>query len=218
MEPFIAAFYWLITWGARLLVFLLLRRRVEGLHHLPRRGAFILAANHLNVADPLLLSTALPRRIAFMAKRELFRWPLVGPLFGLYGCIPVRRFEADLTALRRARRALQAGQALGMFPEGTRSRSGGLGRGWPGTALLALQTRVPIVPVGIAGSEQITSPWALLRRPRISIRIGEPFHLPYSRIRAEEVRAGTELIMRRIAALLPHSYRGTYAQEEVSAS
>lgn len=218
MELATSAFYWFLAWSLRLLSFLLVRRRVEGLERVPRRGGLILAANHFHQADPALIMATMPRRVVFMTKRELFQTPVIGPLFALAGCISVRRLEADLSALRQARRALQAGAALGMFPEGTRSRDGGLGRAWPGTALLALQAQVPILPLAIAGSERVTGPWVLLKRPVISIRIGEPFYLPQGRPRAQEVQAGTEVIMRRIADLLPPGCRGVYAQEEGAAA
>ncbi|HKZ51078.1 MAG TPA: lysophospholipid acyltransferase family protein [Dehalococcoidia bacterium] len=218
MQIFVAAFYWFLAWVLRLLSLLLVRRRVEGLENVPKHGSLIIAVNHFHQADPALLMASLPRRVIFMAKRELLQTPLIGPLFALAGCIPVRRFEADLRALRQARQALAAGLALGMFPEGTRSKTGTLGQGWPGSALLALQSQAPILPIGITGSAKITGIWSLLKRPPILVRIGEPFRLPPGSIGAREVQEGTEAIMQRIAALLPPEYRGVYGQEAAVAA
>jgi 1-acyl-sn-glycerol-3-phosphate acyltransferase len=102
-----------------------------------------LASNHLNLADALLLVSLVSRRIIFMGKIELWSTPIIGPLYGLYGCIPVRRFEADVGALRRAEKVLRHGHVLAMFPEGTRSPHPGLGKGHPGTAIIA---RAPACP------------------------------------------------------------------------
>jgi 1-acyl-sn-glycerol-3-phosphate acyltransferase len=213
---FHAVFYWINTrsW-AWLLVWLATRGTIEGRERLPRKGAIILASNHLNVADPPMLTALTPRRIVWMGKQELFDIPVIGFLYHLFGCIPVRRSEADLRALRRSQEALRRGLALGMFPEGTRSGESGLGRGEPGTALIAMRTNTPVMPVAIWGTEGIKLPRDFFRRTTVHIVYGEPFHLPRpERITKESVEAGAELIMSRIAELLPERYRGTYASRE----
>jgi 1-acyl-sn-glycerol-3-phosphate acyltransferase len=97
-----------------------------------------------------------------------------------------------------------------MFPEGTRS-GGKLGVGEPGTALIALRTGAPILPVAIWGTEHVKLPRYLLRRTRVHLRFGKPYHLPRTtRITKEDVVRGTEEIMRHIADLLPQEYRGSY--------
>jgi 1-acyl-sn-glycerol-3-phosphate acyltransferase len=206
-------FYWVSTGAMRLVVWTFGRYQVVGAERMPRSGPLIVVANHLNNADPPLLGASLPRRIRFMAKQELFDSPL-GPLVRWFGAFPVRRFEADLAALRRAQGILKEGGVLGMFPEGHRSRSGGMGPPHPGTALIALRSGAPLLPVAITGTEAIRTPLVLLRRPRIRVVVGEPFTLPAGRrVTAEQVQAGTDEIMRRIAALLPEKYRGVYADE-----
>jgi 1-acyl-sn-glycerol-3-phosphate acyltransferase len=188
------------------------RREVLGLENVPRHGPAILASNHLNLADPPLLAALVPRRLIFMAKLELWSTPIIGPLYGLYGCIPVRRFEADVAALRRAEKVLRQRHVLAMFPEGTRSRHPGLGKGHPGTAVIALRSGVPIVPVGVSGTEVVSLPRCFLRRARVRITFGQPFTLPQGqRLTTELAEEGTERIMREIAALLPEAYRGAYA-------
>jgi len=216
-----------IYWPARALMtgiaFLVARIEVVGRERVPRQGALILASNHLNNADPPVLTIIFPRRLAFMAKHEALRWPIVGLLMRLAGAFPVRRFEADIGALRQASRVLHEGEVLAMFPEGTRSKEGGLGSAYPGTAFVALRTGTPILPIGITGTETINFPKVLfdavrLRRARVRVVIGDPFFLPpVSRITAEEVIHCTDVIMDRIASLLPPSYRGQYGQTDAAA-
>ncbi len=211
-ELFHTLFYWLnvLTWPW-LLVVLCTRRTVRGRKNIPRRGPLILASNHLNLADPPIITVLTPRRIVWMAKKELFDIPVVGILYRLYGLIPVRRFEADLAALRKAERALRRGQVLGMFPEGTRTGKPGLRKAEPGTALLALRSGVPVLPVAVWGTESIRLPAGLFRRTDVNIDFGEPFRLPRrKRIAKEDVQAAADEIMRRIAVLLPPEYRGVY--------
>ena len=210
---FNTVFYWanVSTW-IRLVVLINLKREVIGLENVPRRGPVILASNHCSEADPAIVITATPRRIVWLGKQELFDIPVFGVLYHFYGVIPVRRFEADLTALRKADEALRRGHVLGMFPEGTRSRDGKLGRGAPGTALIALRSGAPILPVAVSGSEAIVLPGSFLRRTPVRVTFGEPFHLPQvERIRTPVVEECSQLIMRKIAALLPPRYRGEYA-------
>lgn len=192
------------------------RYEAEGRENVPRDGGVIVASNHLNNADPPMIARALrPRYPVFMAKKEMVEKPVVGPLFRAWGAFPVRRGEADLGALRAATELVRSGEMLLMFPEGTRSRAGTLQRGHPGTAMIAMRTGVPVLPVAVYGTEHIKWP-AFFLRPRsvrrIRVAIGEPFTLSgYARINGETAQAATEEIMRRIAALLPPQYRGAYA-------
>lgn len=210
--PAAVAFYWAMTRLMRLVVWTFGRYEVLGKERVPTAGPLIVVANHLHNADPPLLGAAVPRRIRFMAKQELYDSPF-GIFMRLFGAFPVRRFEADLGALRRAQSILKDGGVIGMFPEGHRSRGGGMGPPHPGTALVALRSRAPLLPVAITGTERVREgPLVLLRKPRIRVVIGEPFTLEGGRrITAAEVEAGTDTIMRRIAALLPPAYRGMYA-------
>lgn len=188
---------------------------VVGREYVPMAGPLILASNHLNNADPPMVALAVPRHPTFMAKQEMIKWPIIGPAFRIFGAFPVRRGEADLAALRAATEVVNSGAMLVMFPEGTRSRTGGLTKGHPGTALVALRTGAPVLPVAIAGSEGIRWPWIFLRPlsvKHIKVAIGEPFRLPpVERINSEAAAEATDVIMRRIAALLPERYRGVYA-------
>ena len=197
----------------RFILLIWTRKEVVGLENIPKRGPLILASNHVNMLDPPLLAVLVPRRIVYMGKIELWKTPIIGPLYGLIGFIPVRRFEADLAALRAAERVLRNNQVLGMFPEGTRSGKPGLGKGHPGTAIIALRTGVPIVPVAISGTAGVAVPRSLFRLTRVRVVFGKPFRLPENRrLNAELVQECTERIMKEIAVRLPEEYRGAYAQ------
>jgi 1-acyl-sn-glycerol-3-phosphate acyltransferase len=202
------------------LCFLVYVRKFEvvGKEHMPPEGPLIVASNHLNNADPPAVALAIPRLPTFMAKREMIGWPILGPAFRAFGAFPVRRFEADLAALRAAAEVVNSGAMLVMFPEGTRSRTGGLTRGHPGTALIALRTGAPVLPVAITGTESIRWPWLFIKPlsvRHVKVTIGEPFRLPpVERANSEAAAQATDLIMRRIAALLPPQYRGVYADIE----
>lgn len=211
-------FYSFASLGVRLLLRLLARCRIEGLENVPPTGAFLLVSNHLNLVDPPVLGALIPRRITFMAKEELFRAPVVGWMVKWYGAFPVRRGQPDRQALRRASDVLQRGGVVGMFPEGTRSKTGKMKEAHPGAALVATLAEVPVVPVAITGTEQLRSPLSLLRRPTIIVRVGNPFALSRARTGREGLDAATRRMMGRVAALLPEERRGFYANAAVEDS
>ena len=214
-----ALFYRFAKLVIRLILLIWTRKQVEGLENIPRQGPVILASNHVNLLDPPLLAVLVPRRIVYMGKIELWKTPIIGPLYSLAGFIPVRRFEGDLAALRKAEETLRQNQVLGMFPEGTRSRKPGLGKGQPGTAMIALRTGAPIVPVGVTGTEGVAVPRSFFRITRVGVVFGKPFEVSKGqRLKAELVEQCTERIMREIAALLPEEYRGVYAEPVASQS
>lgn len=195
--------------------------RIEGLEHLPRRGAFILVANHCSQADPPLLGWAtgyqIGRVVHFMAKEEMHRWPIIGWLADRSGVFFVRRGEGDRAAQRLALEYLAAGKPIGIFPEGTRSRDGRLKSGKPGAALLGIRSGAPILPVGIAGTHRLFPGRSRLpHRSPLTFRIGSPFvlgHQPAGRLDRDALAAGTERVMAEIAALLPRDQRPKTASE-----
>jgi 1-acyl-sn-glycerol-3-phosphate acyltransferase len=131
------------------------RFAVTGRGNLPRRGAMILAPNHLSNIDPVLVAYAALRPLAFMAKKELFAIPALGSLMRFANAFPVERGSSDRAALRLAETQLNAGHPLVIFPEGECSQSGTLQPLLPGVALLALKCQVPVIPVGIVNSNQL---------------------------------------------------------------
>jgi 1-acyl-sn-glycerol-3-phosphate acyltransferase len=192
---------------------LLTRWQVKGKENVPEEGPVLVVANHLNLADPPLLGVSLKRRVIFMAKEELFRSPISAYFLGGFGSFPVHRGKLDRQALRSSQQVLADGQILVMFPEASRSRSARLKKALPGSALIACRSSVPILPVGIIGTEQLSGVGFLFRRPRVTVNIGQPFSLPpvEGKLTREKLVEYTELIMRHIAELLPPKYRGVYA-------
>jgi 1-acyl-sn-glycerol-3-phosphate acyltransferase len=205
-------FYYVNLLWVRALILIAASRDIQGRENVPRKGPLILVSNHLNNADPPVLTPSTPRQIAWLTKAEWFSTPFVGWLLRLAGMIPVRRFDADLQALRKAQELLRQGGCLGMFPEGTRSKTAGLTRGQPGTALIAIRSGAPIQPAAIWGTENARLPRDIFRRTRVHVRFGQPFRLETpKRISREDIEQGTDRIMRSIAELLPEQYRGVYA-------
>ena len=203
---------------ARLMVMMWLRLftrwQVRGRQNVPKQGSLLIVANHVNLVDVPLLGVSFDRKVIFLAKQNLFRYPVLSYVVRHLSAIPVRRGKVDRTTLHRANRVLADGQTLVIFPEGTRSYSGRLGRAFPGAALIALRSGAPILPVGIIGTEKVKGTAWILRRPRLTVNIGQPFHLPAvnGKLSKTELAESTNLIMGHIAELLPVEYRGNYAK------
>lgn len=206
-------FYYVGRLTVRMLLLLLTRWQIKGRENIPSQGALLIVANHLNLVDPPLLVVSLGRRVIFMAKKELFQSRVVGYFVRGFGAFPVHRGQLDKEALRQVHRLLADGQALVMFPEGTRSKNAQLQPAFPGAALIASRSGVTIVPVGIAGTEKMKGMVWMLHRPRISVNIGHPFYLPpvNNKLTKVELAELTNSIMEHIAELLPPQYRGNYA-------
>lgn len=199
----------------RMLVFTFARWEIIGREHVPSTGPLVVISNHLHLLDPPLLTACCDRRLHPMAKRELFELPVIGWYLWSYGAFPVRRFSADIGALRAARTLLRDGGVVLMFPEGTRSHGEGMRAALPGAAMVAMLANALVLPVAITGTEQVRLPgvffaWARGARPRIRVAIGEPFHLTASGADAASTEQATDDMMRHIAALLPEAYRGAY--------
>jgi len=137
-----------------LLVKMLFRLRVTGQEHLPRRGAFILASNHVSYLDPVILGAASPRTLRFMARADLFRNPLFALLIRGLNAFSVKRDEQDPASIRLALHHLRRGEVVVVFPEGGRSKSGDLEKGRPGIGLLAAHAKVPVIPVYLSGTDK----------------------------------------------------------------
>jgi len=198
----------------RMLLFLFTDWQVRGRENVPSEGAVIVVANHINLTDPPILGVSLGRKTVFMAKKEVFHSRFLSYFLRGCGVFPVHRGQLDREALRQANQLLTRGLALIMFPEGSRSKTTQLQPAFPGSALIALRNGVPILPVGIAGTEKIKGKAWLLRRPRVIINIGHLFSPPPvgGKLTKVELARLTNSIMARIAELLPLEYRGHYAE------
>ena len=199
----------------RWLFILLTRWLVKGTENIPTQGPLLIVANHLSLADPPLIGVSLPRKVVFMAKEELFRfWPLSYVIRG-FGAFPIHRRRLDRKALNQAAQVLAGGKGLVIFPEGMRSRSGRLRHAFPGSAIIALRSGAPVLPIGITGTEKIKGVAWLLHRPRITVNIGQTFYLPpvSSKLTKAELIELTNNIMEHIAELLPPEYRGHYMKQ-----
>ena len=189
------------------------RVEITGLENVPATGPVVVASNHQSNADPALLVLVMRRPVWFMAKRGLFGNPLANFFLRQIHVYPVDRDGRDVGAVTWAFEQLGQDRMLLIFPEGTR-RPGGLGRGTDGLAYLAARSHAAIVPVGITGTERITS-FLRVAFPfcRLRVRIGEPFYLRAvgGRVPREVLSSMTETVMERIAVLLPPEYRGAYA-------
>ncbi|MDK2982414.1 MAG: 1-acyl-sn-glycerol-3-phosphate acyltransferase [Chloroflexota bacterium] len=184
--------------------------------NIPTSGGVIIATNHLNYMDtPVLFAN--PRRpditalITTKYEKNLFmRWFAQSAQ-----AIWIDRDVADFTAIRKASKVLGEGWALGIAPEGTRSKTAQLQEGKPGTIMLAAKAKVPIVPVGIAGTEHSIKDIFHFKRPKITVRFGPAFTIPEFNPgdRSAELKHWTDEMMRRIAVLLPEQYRGVYADQ-----
>ncbi|MHB1138274.1 MAG: lysophospholipid acyltransferase family protein, partial [Microthrixaceae bacterium] len=150
----------------------------EGLHHVPSSGGAIIAPNHVSVLDSFFVPLSLGRRMTYVGKAEYLDDWKTKFLFPAIGMIPIDRSggDASVRALDAATEVLDAGELFGIYPEGTRARDGRLHKGHTGVARLALRTGVPIVPVGIIGSDLVQPPDAKTPKPfrRVHIRFGRP--------------------------------------------
>jgi 1-acyl-sn-glycerol-3-phosphate acyltransferase len=193
--------------------------KVEGRENVPLTGPLILVANHVHVIDPILLVFSFPRWITFVAKEELFHSLFLRLWLRWAGSLPLQR-DGRVTEKQRilegARKALEEGLILGMFPEGGRSHDGKLRKGKAGSAVIASKTDVPVLPVGVAGTDKIHGIGWLWRRPRIVVKIGKPFKLPpaNSKMTKSQMQLLTKQLMGEIAALLPPGYKGAYEEHE----
>jgi 1-acyl-sn-glycerol-3-phosphate acyltransferase len=179
------------------------RIQVSGGDNLPPTGGVIVASNHVSYLDPPFVGAFLSRKVHFMAKKELFRFPPFGAILRAVGTFPVDREKADRQAIKTALSFLEKGEILGIFPEGRRTRTGELQEGALGMAFLAAKAQVPVLPAGIrvlAGSPKICTWIPRLRKMRLVF--GQPIPPPPPRAGKEDLQAYTARVMEEIEKLM----------------
>ncbi|ABO49687.1 1-acyl-sn-glycerol-3-phosphate acyltransferase [Desulforamulus reducens MI-1] len=173
------------------------RWKIVGRDNLPVSGGVLVVSNHVSNLDPLVVGCALTRRIHFMAKVELFKIPILASLIRMLGAFPVNRERSDRKAIRMALEYLQNGEVVGIFPEGTRSKTGELQKAQIGAAMLAVKSNTPILPVALIGTRGIFN--------KVVVKIGEPLYIPElwrSRASKEQLEALSEQVMKEIERLI----------------
>lgn len=219
--PFV---YGLLRSGCGPLLRRLFDLRVTGVEHLPTSGGFILAANHHNYVDGVVLGVALPRPIAFLVMPRVFNAsPLHPPFHRRAGSIRVNLERPDPGAIKQVLRVLASGKVVGIFPEGPFSREGRMVPGQPGVAILALRSGAPVVPAAIEGTYEalVGRRFYLPRRCPLSVRFGAPMH--FGRARRRPIPHGereeiTRRIMGQIAALLQSERKPSAASGQAGRS
>lgn len=182
----------------RVLFTIFLRMDVKGEENIPMNGPLVLASNHISLLDPPVLGTAATRKVKFMAKAELFV-PILGDLYKLLGAFPVKRGGNDKAAIKYGIDLLKSGGVLAIFPEGTRSRTGELGKAAPGALMMASKALAPIVPACVVGTDvkRCGKLW-----PKVYVRFGKPIYFPKDEpITKEVLKEMTDEMMVRIAEL-----------------
>lgn len=200
----------------RFVINLIARVEIQGDENIPAEGGYVIATNHLGRLDVALLFYALEGDfILIIAEKYEHHW-LFGPIGNAMNGIWLDRFNADVGAIRQVLTRMKAGGILVIAPEGTRSKSESMAEGKPGVAYLALKAGLPIVPVGLVGTEDrvVVEHLKRFKKSEIKIVVGEPFSLPpiQRKNREESLKQQTDEIMCRIGALLPEKYRGVYAE------
>jgi 1-acyl-sn-glycerol-3-phosphate acyltransferase len=188
---------------------------VSGNKNVPRQGPLIICANHSGTIDPPMVPAFVPRGDTWsMAKSDYFKGRLIAFWFRQYHAFPVVRHSADRNALRRSFDLLKAGQAMIIYPEGTRVESGALAIPEPGAGFIAQKAGCPVLPVGLVGTRECLPKGARWpRRVPVSVAFGEPFLVLQKRPDGTKIthQEASDAIMLRLAELLPPAQRGEFS-------
>jgi 1-acyl-sn-glycerol-3-phosphate acyltransferase len=175
-------------------LFPLYQYKIIGLENFPAEGGVLLCANHISNLDPPLVGVTSPRPIHYMAKDELFKAPVLGKLLPSVNAFPVKRGLSDREALRKGLSVLKEGGVLGLFPEGTRSKTGELGKGLAGAGFFALRSQAQVVPCAIIG------PYKPFKR--LKVVYGKPIDMTELRKNKASAEETTDFIMNEIQKLI----------------
>lgn len=194
-------FYNIVRTTLRIFLKIFTKIKVTNKEKIPLTGQVVVVSNHLSLWDPVVLGAFFERKIHFIAKEELFKVFLLGKIMRGVEAIPIKRGQADRNAIRKALNYLKEEEAVFIFPEGTRSKTGDLGDFLPGTSLIAVKGNAKIVPIGIKGTKNILKSL----RPNIEINIGEPIdvtNLQGKKVSSEEISQLTKKIEDKVKDLL----------------
>lgn len=169
-----------------------------GVENIPKEGGILLVCNHISDLDPIVLGLTNPRPIHFMAKQELFKIPIFRSIISRLYAFPVNRGKSDRKALRTGLKVLNDGNILGLFPEGTRHKTGELGKGLAGAGFFALRTNAQVVPCAIIGPYKVFS--------KIRVVYGKPIDMEELRKNKASANEVTEIIMNEIRKLLNQTF------------
>jgi 1-acyl-sn-glycerol-3-phosphate acyltransferase len=172
----------------------LYRFEVVGVENIPKEGGVLICSNHINNFDPPVVGMKIPRVVYFMAKEELFSIPIFGKIIKMCKAFPVKRGMSDREALRKGLNVLKEGNVLGLFPEGTRSKTGELGKGLAGAGFFASRSNAMVVPCAIIGPYKIFH--------KIKVVYGKPIEMDEWRKKGVSAEQVTELIMSEIQKLI----------------
>ena len=198
----------------RVFVELTVRPHIEQLDLVPMKGPYLIAANHVNTMDGLVMFTYIPPRpLTTLSKEENFSNPFNRMVSEAWGAIPIKRGTVDNTAMSLALDALKNDKLLAIMPEGTRSGTGVMAQGKPGILPLAVKSGAPIIPVGLYGHEDIWKNVRSFRKTDFYLNVGQPFRIKATMrdLDRERRQIITDELMYRIAMLLPEKYRGYYS-------
>jgi 1-acyl-sn-glycerol-3-phosphate acyltransferase len=193
---------------------------VTGLENVPREGSYLIAINHISIYEAPFVVAFWPVAPEVAGASVIWNRPGQSLLARMYGGIPVHRGQYDRRMVESAVNALQSGYPLLIAPEGGRSHTPGMRKANPGVAYLMDKANVPVIPVGVVGSTEDYFEKAIRgKRPKIGMHIGKPIVLPQvegkGASRREIRQRNTDMVMCRIAVLLPPEYRGVYADHEI---
>lgn len=216
-------FRWIFRPIFRFIFYLLSDVRISGLANIPENGTYIIVINHISIIEPPFVIAFWPIAPEAIGAKEIWERTGQSLLAKFYGGIQVHRGKFDRQVIEKMIAVVQSGHPLLIAPEGGRSHTPGLRPGFPGVAYLANKSQAPVLPVGIIGStDDFLNQAIRFKRPVLEMKVGEITFLPNiegkGEQRRKELQNNTDIIMYKIAELLPSSYQGVYATRETNRS